>query len=334
MEGWEKSWNDFLLEPFQEEYGKILGEYLAKSTAFTHPYYGERLRTRVENLQNYFGGEIPESVQKRFIQNQEFDYILENLQTHDIQGLFKALQKAFGEEVIQSYQTLHGQSKDSASVKLHGTKEVPLTDLIDLKNLKPTEKLPNILEFWGYHYVSFQNGFLTIEASHPERVDVSSGHVYHITEKTLAPFIFKSGLRCSNTTRVIDPETGNPIKLPAYRNFPKRVGGIFVEKSSKKNLQAKILETLSELGRQPENVVVFRIDCHCNWYWDTAMENSYSVCTYTNIPGNFLTPIDVGYGIPGNIRKMFKNARIFENQYDHNYKREDYFKKKGIEWPW
>lgn len=322
---WEDRWKSWRDQEARKEYGSILAEKL-DFKYYDHPEFGSHLRGLIEPLVEYFGaGEIPETVQERVLKEPEIDFILENLQTHDKMELYRGLQRAFGQKIgLDPEDEVSG--KDYTFFRIRDPKDVLVQD-DPFKPLRPSEKLQNVLDFYGYSFSAVKNGYLQVEPKYTNKVD-PTGYFYHVTSRELAPLIQKTGLRISNSKRSVD-STGRTQFLPKYRQFPKRIGAIRLP--SKNINYLKSIADKVVLGGS-ENAVAFQIkNFRGPWYRDSAMRDDTSVFTYHNIPASCLVPIDLGNGIPDEIKEYLKISRILDNQYDPFYRQEDYFRKKGID---
>lgn len=98
-----------------EEYGETVGTYL-NSFSRQEPGYFYTVEL-YEQIQNYYGGEVPQEVQEAFVQDPHRDYILENLQSHNTEKV--------------------DVTEDSYGFLYH---VMPLRDRDDLKDVESVEK--------------------------------------------------------------------------------------------------------------------------------------------------------------------------------------------------
>ena len=299
---WEKSWNNFLLKPYIEEYGKVLGEHLAQSQIFHHPCYGERLRIRVENLQNYFGN-IPEEVQKTFVEDPKRDLVLENLQSHDWKLLFKKLQDLYGKDQVVGAKPIDWKDKDRSlqmiRVTVHGTPERSLQDIeTDLK----TGEGKHLLDFFNYTVSGYRGCWIELEPKFSEDgsdyiYNTCKGVVWHLSPKDNAEDILQVGLRCRNRDKTDAGDRNYPRRIYVYATEPKPKNRL------RKELQ-KVADMLTGWDSEEEdyedqlaNMQVFKIQLprtfgKIPFYRDTAMSDGHSFFTYTNIPASLLKPVE------------------------------------------
>lgn len=298
---WENKWSNFLLEPYREEYGNILGEHLAKNTLFEHPYYGESLRVRVENLQNYFGV-IPENVQKAFIEDSKRDLVLENLQSHDWKLLFKKLQDLYGKDQVIKAEPVDRKDKERSlqmiRVTVRGTPKRTLQDIeIDLKSGEGK----HLLDFFNYSVSGYRGCWIELEPKFSESgsdyiYDTCMGVVWHLSPKEATESILRVGLRCRNRDRTSTGDRNYPSRIYVYATEPKP------KAQMKKELQ-KVADKLTgwdsdadDYEDQLANMQVFRIQLprgfgKIPFYRDTAMSDNHSFFTYTNIPAACIKPV-------------------------------------------
>lgn len=287
MELWELEWQKYLED---RRYGKIIDEYLESRP---ERFMGECLRDLSESkyraIRNYFG-EVSEEIQNRFIQNERYDFILENLQSHDYKKLMEILQGVFGSnfgtwEVISDGET----EEEFINWYPKGTKEYPLFRI--LKDLESSKDLDKWVKFFGYTVTIKPEGVVQLEPEYPKSATgfiegKCHGICYHVAPAELAGSILKSGLRCSNEKRTGD--------YRQYRNFPKRVY-LYATEPKKGYLIQKDLEQIGQTvyGRDWKDLAAFRIQLpeFVNVYRDTAMDGGTSFFTYTNIPGAYIKQV-------------------------------------------
>lgn len=199
------------------------------------------------------------------------DYILEALNSHDVEKLKSKLFKEFNDKY-----ELEFEDYDSGSFSM----KVNKSNCIYLSNDKILKK---ILEFYGYYlsHVDFKTRSLFIEPAYSKTVDLNEYHniCYHFTYTKNVNSILKNGLRC---------------KSAIYRNYPER---IFLYKTNERifdngKLTDKVQKFCDKILGRKDNISVLKIDFNhvhnIPIYKDTAMKEDEAVFTYHNIPAELI----------------------------------------------
>lgn len=250
-----------------------------------------------EKLSNYFMEKDKiESIIERYENGERKDFILENLQTHDWHLLKKSLEKLFPDIIVNAI------SKSSKS----DNKEFLIVDLtgctgisgLKIRNSFYSDKAKDLANFYGYTVSGITSSCIALEPEYPERVDDflyndCCGVCFHLCEKTMfKDSILKNGLRCRN--RDDDAFT------KSYRNWPKRIyvyaTEFFKDKKILKDELETLANTISDGNNTLEDYIVLRIQFpnkgllnRYNFYKDTLMDDSKSMFTYQNIPGEYIS---------------------------------------------
>lgn len=219
--------------------------------------------------------EITNEIRKRFMQNPDCDFILENLQSHDSGKLKKVLLQEYGDKI---WKIVCEDDTDKNIVYIY-FKDILIMD----KTVKDDEKFKNILEFYGYFISQTKRNIVIVEPKYTERADSyiygdCHGIVYHITYKDVADKIVKIGLRC---------KTGSDRK-GVYRDFPKRIYVSAIDPSTVNRPMVDILRDMSHMVMgTAADTVALKINLtkiHIPFYVDKAMIDEISYFTYNNIP--------------------------------------------------
>lgn len=237
---------------------------------------GARARRKYDLLKESLP-EVTEEIRERFIQNYKHDFILENLQSHDIDKLKKALAREYGEK-IRGVDSFDATGKTIARIVFDSE-----SDAKDVA--EGDENFKNILEFFNYFVTQINGNHVFVEPRYSERADsyvygVCHGVVCHVTSREAADEILKSGLRCRNGSKEKDPD-GVP-----YRKFPKRIYVCAMDpKTVNRRMRDEILGELARKVSDADDMVALRIQVGgIPFYKDTAMPDRMSYFTYNNIP--------------------------------------------------
>jgi hypothetical protein len=220
--------------------------------------------------------EVTKDIDERFMQNPNYDFILENLQTHNVGKLKAVLLKNYSDMISE---VISEDENDKKPVFIFLNDGCDATDLAT-KN----DKFKNILEFYNYFVTQIRgNNIIIAEPRYSERADQyiygdCHGIVYHITYQDVADEIMKTGLRC---------KTGSKRK-GFYRDFPKRIYVVAVDPSSIDRPMQEVLEDLAyAVTGDRTGMAALKINLskrHIPFYKDTAMQDEISYFTYNSIP--------------------------------------------------
>ena len=218
---------------------------------------------------------VTDEINKRFIQNPHYDFILENLQTHDAGKLKNALLQEYGEKIQN---IIYEDAADKTLVYIFFGSES------DKNDIKKDEKFNNILEFYNYFITVIKQNVIIAEPRYSESADSyiyenCHGIVYHIAFDNDIEKIKRTGLRCKN---------GSEKKGGTYRIFPKRIYVIAIDPLT---INRTIKDTLKDLASivsgTATGMTALKINLfkrHIPFYKDLAMDDDISYFTYNNIP--------------------------------------------------
>lgn len=270
---------------------KAIKEYLKnKHDSFDIEYWSKE-NYLLNNINEFFGEDIPIYIKEKLMNDEYIDYIYENLQSHDADKLKKKLKKEYGDSI--DFQDYSGKEKKSFIIILNNDN---LLDFYNLNNdenanFEKIEKFNNILSFFNY-YVSYNdedNGkkYLFIEPRYSDNVsdEVFNSHkyIYHFTDKNSSRKILETGLR---------------IRKSNYREYPQR---IFLYVTDKKieddieNISKFILKVCNIHLLKRYGLSILRIENNgkLDLYNDTAMEEDEAVFTYNNIPYQYIKKVNI-----------------------------------------
>lgn len=272
-----------------------IDEYLRK---FTPDQIGRNNYFYEHLLEYYDKNNIPNKYMKLYKECRlnSFDYINENLQTHDYKKLQNQLLKEYG-DYIEKFKDYGGdQSIKSFYIILKNQKSKynletsqfnnPLLSVKNVsKNTKEVEKFFNILRFFNYQYSNWKfvdNKYtLYIEPIYSE--DASEyfnkchRQAYHFTYKKNVKGILKNGLR---------------LKRGIYRNFPERIYLWATDKKQDINGENKeLLDFIRKIFGDDKlslkDIGIIKVDLyHTKFpiYKDTVMKEKEALFIYNSIP--------------------------------------------------
>lgn len=241
----------------------------------------------LENINDFFGNDIPDIIKEKLKNDEYVDYVYENLQSHDAEKLKKKLKKEYGDEI--DFQDYSGKDKKSFVIILNSGN---IEDFYNPGNInEKIEKFNNILSFFNY-YVSYNDEdrgrkYLFIEPRYSDNVtdEIFNSHkyLYHFTDKKSARSILETGLR---------------IRKSTYREYPERT---FLYATGKKveddleNVSKFILKVCNIHNIKRYGLSILKIENNGKFdlYNDTAMEEDEAVFTYQNIPYQYIKKVNV-----------------------------------------
>ena len=235
---------------------------------------GIKYKTQYENLLDFYGENIPQSICEQFEDNPYKDYIFETITSHNTIDLKASIKKYFNHDIksVRNYSGSHGKHSITLDTKSGKT----------AKDLMNDEDFKNMLNFHGY-YISDNiiDNILFIEPTYAQKVKLKRNEqLYHFTETNNLESIMTNGLRC---------------KSSRYRVFPKR---IYLYKINENILQNN--GELTDAAREFANTVCNEFEDRCilkidlsqtniPLYEDTAIKEKNAVYTYNNIPASCIT---------------------------------------------
>lgn len=231
----------------------------------------------LNSMLEFFNDELPEGF-KDSIKNIEFkDYILESLNSHDINLLISKL--------ISEYSNIE--------INFINNKE-QVFNLISLINLSVEQKFKYILEIFGFYIATTKNidnkFIITIcpiytKDAYKLVYQQNHGKLYYFTISKNANDIKRTGLIC---------------KKSAYRNYPERIYLYASDKHLNKipNIEKFIKKVTNQFDIENNELYAYRIDLnklksktYINLYTNDYMEEENVVFTYNNIPAECITRI-------------------------------------------
>lgn len=267
-----------------------INEYIKK---FTPDQIG-RNQELYEQLVEYYGEcNIPDKYEQ--LHNEcklSYEYIDENLNTHDTSKLKNQLLKYYGEE-IDEFKDYDGDDKiKSFYIVINNDIKKPKLNITDLRRHQgDTEYFFNLLAFFNYTYREYEvidrHTCLFIEPIYSEDASKYFNTVhrqaYHFTYKENVNKILKNGIRIRDKNTFI--------------RYPKR---IYLWAEYKKLHQSKDINEFIKkiLGEQMslDNVGIIKVDLnnvHFPIYKDTAMNEKEAIFVYNNIPAKLCKEIKI-----------------------------------------
>lgn len=254
-----------------------------KKSLTKREYYNE---IYLESMKEYFGDDIPNSVYEAIESGDYTDFILENLKTHDINLLRKKIKEKFG--------------KDHPTLEFFDMNDKECSLAIISQTKLDEDMLKNLLEFFGYYISSYKTDILDGQQYHYYAIgstyasdandlvhNKNHGKLYHFSTGINAKEIERTGLRC---------------KSGGYRFFPKRIYAYSSCERLKNipDIYEKISTVVNPIDAKRYGIYVYRIDLtksdigkSINFYTDDMMEDNDAVYTYSNIPPECITLVDI-----------------------------------------
>lgn len=267
-----KDIKEYLLEPYKNHSKKRIYEWF------------------IEDLQEYYNNDIPEDIIKRIHNGELFDYILENLNTHDVKKLQEKIKKYFGDKYKFEFDTvLDDEDEDKEK---NSKKSFYITGrTLAIEQMYKDEDLDNLVKFYGYYISQVHHPIsnyilvcpLYAESATKLVYDKCHGKVYHFTTKNNEESILKNGLRC---------------KKSSYRKFPKRIYLYATNKKLGKKDKFFMNNILNPFDVKKYGASILHIDLNktgrnIEFYTDDYMEEKEAIYTYTNIPKECITKLDI-----------------------------------------
>lgn len=234
-----------------------------------------------------------------------FDYINENLKTHDYKKLQNQLLKEYsdyieefkdyeGTDNIKSFYIILKNQKPKYNLETSKF-DNPLLSVKNVeKNTEEVEKFFNILRFFNYQYSQWKfvdNKYgLYIEPIYSEDsseyFNKCNRQAYHFTYKKNIEGILKNGLR---------------LKRGTYRKFPERIYLWATDKKQDINDNNKeLLNFVRKIFVNDKlylnDIGIIKVDLyHTNYpvYKDTAMKDKEAIFVYNNIPADLCKEIKI-----------------------------------------
>lgn len=210
----------------------------------------------------------------------EKDYILDNLNTHDVEKL---------KSKILEIAKVEFEDYSSGSIKSFS---VLCTSKEDVRSLVENEKFKNLIEFFNYFVSEIKDNRIFLEPVYSEDrskyvFNDCKGICYHITTQERAEKIMRTGLR---------------IKRSSYRDFPSRIYLYATPKLSllkDKNIKDFAYKIVNRLKAEREGgIAIIKVNlnkCYndvMRFYKDASMKEDEAVFTYNSIPPECLTKLN------------------------------------------
>ena len=248
-----------------------------------------------EQLEDFYGEEnIPnkyiELFENRILYKNGYDYINENLKTHNTKKLQDKLSEYYGDE-IKEFKKYEGSDDNNSFWIVMNNKNKNKLNIQDLKRHEgDTEKFYNLLSFFNYTYREWKlidkNVCFLIEPIYSEDAssyfDKCHRQAYHFTYKTNVDKILKNGIKIRERNSVI--------------KYPKR---IYIWASDKKINKSEIndfIKTLFGYEFDENKIGIIKIDLYnTNYpvYKDTAMKEKEALFVCNSIPANLCKEIKI-----------------------------------------
>lgn len=226
-----------------------------------------RIQETLENVKEYFGESIPDSLESQIKEGVFPDYILENLSTHDVDLLIKKLKSVYPD--IKIDKAAQGERLKNGGIIVYNHYE--------------EDEFYDLIEFYGYDVTLSDSRKAFVNPVKADRADElvyvkNHGQMYHFTTQNKVESILKNGLR---------------IKEGTYRYFPHR---IYLYTTNKSIMEVEGIEKfMKEVTGEDniKNVAILKVNLHNHKipiYHDETMEEGAVYC-YNNIPSSFIKQV-------------------------------------------
>ncbi len=240
--------------------------------------HNEGMSPVLESSSDYFDNNFPDEVINRIYNEEEFDPVLENLNTHDTQLLKKKLNGYFGKYIdrIEDYQKKSTDQKYSIGIYAND------------KSLSENEDFIHLVEFYGYKVSQVDGYWIGIIAVYAESAKsiVQKNHYrfYHFTKKENVKHILKNGLQ---------------IRKGTYREFPERVH-LYAEYRPIEDIRDEVEWFAKKVTNRNNlnDIAILKIDLHekyerISFYKDDGMPDvERAVYCYHNIVPKFMKEVE------------------------------------------
>lgn len=240
-------------------------------TEYVYADYPTKMSTRIQetldNIKEYFGQEIPDNLVDHVKEGTFPDYVLENLNTHDVDLLIKKLKSTYPDIKID-------KAEQGVRLKKGG---------IIVYNHYEEDEFYDLIEFYGYDVTLSDSRKAYVNPVKADRADElvykkNHGQLYHFTTTDKVESILKNGLR---------------IKEGTYRYFPHR---IYLYTTIKNIMEVEDIEKfMKEVTGEDniENIAILKVNLHNHkipMYHDEIMKEGAVYC-YNNIPSSFIKQV-------------------------------------------
>jgi hypothetical protein len=234
-------------------------------------------------LDDLFNNEIPEEYLEIIKKGQFNDFILENLNTHDVNKLKDKINKEFKDKYEFKFEDYLDNIQSDKKSFLMISK--------DIQEISNDNEFNNLIEFYGYYISSVDKEHNVIficpkysEYANDLVYNKNHGILYHFTTLNKEQSILSKGL---------EVKEGN-----SYRKFPQRIYCYSEFKNLKnvKDIKKFIYKVVGELNIRRYGLLVLKIDLSKHnvcFYNDDSMEEKNSVFTYTSIPKELIEKINI-----------------------------------------
>lgn len=242
----------------------------------------------IEDIKEYFNGDIPECLIDRLnSEDYVYDYILENLKSHNTKQLQDKILKKF----IHKYNDINFD-KLTTDKENYDVKGFVLLSNHYIKDLEEDKEFIDLLQFYGYYITQKKDTYLIIVPTYPENVSdfvykKNNGILYHFTSGKYVDEILNKGLR---------------IKKAKYREYPERIylySCGYKKLKDIDNVEKFINKVVNQFDMKRYGLSVFKIDLNkingsnIEFYTDEYMDEEAAVFTYNNIPSKCITKINI-----------------------------------------
>ena len=275
-----------------EEYIKISDIY-QPSYKFSNEYLYKEMKDFFINIPNNY----IKLYENNCLYKIGYNYINENLKTHDYKKLQNQLLKEY-KDFIEEFKDYEGSDKIKSFYIILKNQNPKYNPLLSVKNVskhtKEVEKFFNILRFFNYQYSNwkwiYNKYVLYIEPIYSEDAseyfDKCYRQAYHFTYKKNIKGILKNGLR---------------LKRGTYREFPERIYLWATDKKQDINNENKELlyffrKIFGDDNLSLNDIGIIKVDLyHTNIpvYRDTAMKEKEALFIYNSIPANLCKEIKI-----------------------------------------
>lgn len=237
-----------------------------------------------ESLLDLFNNDIPEEYIEK-IKNGEFnDFIIENLNTHNVKQLQDKIRKEFDDKYVFGFEETLNYDNEGKEKYNKKSFYIIATDKI-INKMSKDEDLENLIKFYGYYISKAKDDYILVcplYAEHANDLVYKENHgiLYHFTTSNNDESILKNGLRCKQAT---------------YRKFPERI--YLYSKYKLDNNDKKFIDKVTDpFKRRKYGISIFKINLNkigkdISFYTDDYMEEDEAVYTYTNIPAECISKI-------------------------------------------
>ena len=247
-----------------------------------------------EEIKDFYGEDnIPNDLkllyENRLLVNFKYEYINENLQTHDYKKLQNKLLEYYKDD-IENFKEYDGSKKIKSFwiILKNNNKKINIKDLRNHSN--NIEEFFNLLNFFNYTYREWEKIenkiCLFIEPIYSEDAteyfNKCHRQAYHFTYKKNVENILNNGIRLKEKDSLI--------------RYPKRIYIWATDKKISKSEINNFIKTLFSEEFDENKIAIIKIDLHNTdypVYKDTAMKDKEALFIYNSIPANLCKEIKI-----------------------------------------